>query len=242
MIAPALRPAVSRRAALGAAMSSLSTLFASRPARAEDVLVPVGLQVALLAKVAAYDRNFVARTVDRVRVLILTKYGDAASKRLASHLEAAFERIGSVGSFPHECAAQHFQNAETLNRQCRRRSIGIVYVTPGLEGDLPQIVAAVTGLDLLSVSTSPAHVPARVVLGFDLVSGKPQMLIPPHAGAAAERSVWSRPAAPGSGVSMRRWHSYVLCRARSRGLAGARICASAPTAAPCRQRPRAWTG
>lgn len=170
----------------GAAGATLA-LVTPRRARADDVPVPIQLQVELLAKVVAYDRNFAARVQGTVQVLILTRAGDSSSEHAARHLEAAFERVERLGDFPHTQRTVHFQDAASLGKLCRERSVDIVYVTPGLENQLSQIVGVLTGLDLLSVSASPTHVPERVVLGFDLVSGKPKLLI--HLGQARLQGV-----------------------------------------------------
>ena len=149
--------------------------------------MPIALQVELLSKVVAYDRNFAARVQGSVQVLILTRAGDSTSEHVARHLEASFDRLERLGNLPQAHRAAHFQDAASLSKLCRERSIDIVYLTPGLEDQLPQIVAALTGLDLLSVSANPAHVQARVVLGFDLVSGKPKLLV--HLGQAKLQGV-----------------------------------------------------
>jgi hypothetical protein len=145
------------------------------------------LQVELLSKVVAYDRNFTARVQGRVQVLILTRAGNSSSEQVARHLQASFDRLERIGNFPQAHDIQHFEDATSLSKQCQERSIDIVYLTPGLEDQLPQIVSALTGLDLLSVSADPAHVSGRVVLGFDLVSGKPKLLV--HLGQAKLQNV-----------------------------------------------------
>jgi hypothetical protein len=157
--------------------SAAATLLAERRAFADDVPVPIALQVELLSRIVAYDRNFSARVRGRAQVLILTQPGEPLSERVARHLEESFARVEYMGKFPHDLAVFPFADALTLTKQCRARSIDIVYVTPGLEHQLPEIVSALTGLDLLSVAASPAQVPERLVLGFDLVSGRPKVLV-----------------------------------------------------------------
>jgi hypothetical protein len=175
--ASAPKHGIRRRALLGAAASALAMLCIEQRASAEDIPVPVGLQIDLLAKVVLYDRNFAARVRDRVQVLILTRSGDAGSERTARHLEAAFERVGKLGPFPVDYTTTEFRDPSSLSKRCRERSIDVVYLTPEFDAELSQIVPALTGLDLLSVSVNPVHVPERVVLGFDLVSGKPKLLV-----------------------------------------------------------------
>jgi hypothetical protein len=52
-----------------------------------------------------------------------------------------------------------------------------VYLTPGFDDDVPRIGASLRGVDVLSLGAVPDYVSQGVVLGFDLESGKPKILI-----------------------------------------------------------------
>ena len=58
---------------------------------ADLVPVPLDRQAELLARVAAYDRNMLARAGDRVRVLLVTNGNDPESVGLAKRMEAALQ-------------------------------------------------------------------------------------------------------------------------------------------------------
>src|SRR5262245_8482523 len=77
-------------------------LSLTRAADAEQVVVPIDLQAELLAKVAGYDKNLAQRAGDQLRVLVLTKKGNADSIRIASQLERSLKGVGSIGGLPHE--------------------------------------------------------------------------------------------------------------------------------------------
>jgi hypothetical protein len=146
-------------------------------AAAEEVVVPISLQVELIAKVAAYDRNFAARAGDHVRVLILTKAGDAQSARVAGQIQSAFGATDTVAGLPHSEVVAAFTNGPELAAACQSKRYAIVYVTPGLAGDLGAISKALSGVSVLSVTAVPEHVPNGIVLGFDMVSGKSKLLV-----------------------------------------------------------------
>jgi len=55
--------------------------------------------------------------------------------------------------------------------------VAIVFVTPGFADDVDAIRGALDGVDVLSASAVADYVPKGVVLGFDLVSGKPKLLV-----------------------------------------------------------------
>jgi hypothetical protein len=150
---------------------------ASRDARAEGVSVPEGLQAELVGKMAGYDRGFAARAGDRAHVVIIDKPDDAESARTATHLEAALHALPDVGGLPHDEAIVAWPGAAALPQLLRGRHAAIVYFTPGFTSDVDAIRAALDGVDVLSVTAVADYVPRGIVLGFDVVSGKPKLLV-----------------------------------------------------------------
>ena len=60
----------------------------------------------------------------------------------------------------------------------KSRKPAIVYVTAGFsDAEYAAIGQALDGLDVLSVAAAAAAVRKGIVLGFDLVSGKPKLLV-----------------------------------------------------------------
>jgi hypothetical protein len=165
-----------RRLLLTAALLAVVSL-GEGVARAEDVVVPVERQASLLARVAAYDRGLPARAQGTVRVLIVTNSDDADSRAVAAHMESALRRLDTIASLPYEVTTTPFAGGARLAETCRSSHIGIVYVTPGLDAAVADIARALDGVDVLTVAAQARFVAAGIVLGFDLVSGNPTLLI-----------------------------------------------------------------
>jgi len=144
---------------------------------AEDVAVPVSLQAELVAKVAAYDKNFAARAGDRARVLIVVKPGNADSSRFGTHMESALRGVGTIGGLPHEESIVTYAGPAKLAATCKSTRASIVYLAPGFGDEVPAIRGALDGVNVLSVAAVADEVPKGIVLGFDLVSGKPKILV-----------------------------------------------------------------
>jgi hypothetical protein len=151
--------------------------FYGAAVRGDEVVVPAALQADLLAKVAAYDKNLVGRAGDRVRVLIVVKPKDDASNRFAKHLSSALGGVGKIGGLPHDQTTAVFAGARPLAETCRAQRIAIVYLAPGLGEEIPAIRDALEDVNVLSVAAVASDVPKGVVLGFDLVSGKPKLVV-----------------------------------------------------------------
>lgn len=158
-----------------------------RTGRGDEAAVPVNLQAELVAKVAAYDRNLPARAGDRVHVVIVVKAKDDGSARFAKHLESALGGVERIAGLPHDELIVAYSNAKALADLCRAKKVAIVYLAPGLGEEIGTIRAALEGVNVLSVSAVAADVAKGVVLGFDLVSGKPKIVV--HLGQAKRQDV-----------------------------------------------------
>lgn len=165
----------------------LAVLLAPRASRGDEVAVPIALQAELVAKVASYDRNLPARAGDRVHVLIIVKANDDASSAFAKHMESALGGVDKIGGLPHDEVTAPFGGAKALADACRAKRISIVYLAPGLGEEVAGIRAALDGVNVLSVAADAADVARGIVLGFDLVSGKPKIVV--HLGQAKRQDV-----------------------------------------------------
>ncbi len=154
-----------------------AALFAVRPAPAEEVTVPVARQAELLVRVAAYDRNLPARAGGTVRVVIVTNPEDADSRVVAAQMDAALRKFDKIAGLPYEVTTVPFPGGAALAAACKRDHVSIVYATQGLDEKIAELSAALTSVDVFSVAALVRYVPQGLVLGFDLVSAKPTLVI-----------------------------------------------------------------
>jgi hypothetical protein len=152
-------------------------MLATHLGRAEEATLPLAIQVELLVKVASYDRNFQQRAGERVRVFIFTKPGNGDSARVAAQVEAGLGRVPQIAGLPHDERVTPYQGAAELAELCRKERASIVFFGPGFRQDVPAIREALDGVDVLSVSAIPEYVEAGIVLGFDVASGRPELLV-----------------------------------------------------------------
>lgn len=166
----------SRRQLLGFAVG-VTALSLSRRGRAQSMPVPTGAQAELIAKLAGFDRNFAARAGSKAVILLVAMPGDADSMSAALEMKAAFARLPTVGNLPHEELVVTQSSPAALADLVRTKRAAIVYLGPGFDKQIPAIRDALSSLDVLSVGGLPGYVPGGIVLGFDLVSGRPKLLI-----------------------------------------------------------------
>jgi hypothetical protein len=162
---------------IASALAALSAVLVFDVALADDIAVPADLQASLLAKVVTYDRNLAERAGDRVHTLLVGKSKDPTSMPFIRQMRQALGDIDTFGSYPHDEQIVEFSTATALAEKCRAERISIVYLGPGLHDDIDAIRNALEPLSILTVSASPEEVLRGVILGFDLVQGKPKLVI-----------------------------------------------------------------
>lgn len=177
-----------RRAVLIATLACAAALVTPQFTLADDdISVPIPLQIELLLKVASYDKNLPQRAPTLVKVLLLTKTGNAQSSRIGQAAARALEGK-SAGNRPVEASLHEFVSAPVLASKIKEAKVAIVYVAPGFDNaELDAIAKALAGLSVLSAGAVTRFIDSGVVLGFELVSGKPKLVV--HLRRARAQSV-----------------------------------------------------
>lgn len=157
-------------------LGAVATTLARRGS-SQSVLVPIRLQAELIAKVVVYDRNFAARAGERTKVLILSKASDNESTLVATEMKSALSAVALIADLPHDEELFTYTDPQSLSELCKARGYAIIYLGPGFTPQIEGIREAMSNFDLLTVGGVAEYVPAGIVLGFDLVSGKPKLLV-----------------------------------------------------------------
>jgi hypothetical protein len=139
--------------------------------------VPTSAQAELIAKLAGFDRNFSARAGAKALILLVAMPENTESMSAALEMKAALSRIPKVGDLPHEERIVTFSSAAALADLVRTQKAAIIYFGPGFDSQIPAIREALSSVNVLSIGAVPGYVPAGIVVGFDLVSGRPKLLV-----------------------------------------------------------------
>jgi YfiR/HmsC-like len=157
---------------------ALATVLLAGRVAAEEVSVPVSLQVELLMKIASYDKNLRRRAGELLRVAVLVDSRDADSGRVGAQALAALAQADDVIGLPVEPLRVQYTDAAALARVTGERRIAVLYVTPGFAAaELDAISRALEGHSVLSAGALAKYTERGTVLGFDLVGGKPKLLV-----------------------------------------------------------------
>jgi hypothetical protein len=169
-------PLASRRALLASGVCLVVAGFSSIAA-AESPSAPASVQAQIITRLLPFERGFAARSGNSVAIVIAERAKDADSASAAIQLAKALDDIGSVGGKPLRVQTVVYANAATLLAETKKRGALVVYVTPGLSGEVPAIAAAFVESGVLTVAAVESYVPRGVVLGVEVADGKPRMSI-----------------------------------------------------------------
>ena len=142
-----------------------------------DSGVPIALQVRLLGRLGPYDRNFKSRAGAVANILVVSRKGDADAAFERSSLTRAFADVHDIGGVPIHVSEAELTDVDALARRCRADRIAILYLTVGLEGELPRLAAALASTSILTVGTTARHAENGAVLGFSLEEARPRLII-----------------------------------------------------------------
>jgi hypothetical protein len=145
--------------------------------RADEVAVPVDLQIELLGRVARYERGFAGRTGEPARVLVVVRSGNAESVRIAAQLAAALARARTLGGRTLIVTRHDYRSEATLAAALARDPVDILYLAAGMGDAVPAIARAVGTRNVITVSAVGGDVDRGVVLGFELAASHPQIAV-----------------------------------------------------------------
>ena len=142
-----------------------------------DPTVPLDLQVDLLRKVVRFERGFGSRGAAQVTLLLVGRPHDADGERAAAQIAGAVARAPEIAGRPVKVVAHDYSSPEALRRVVSDGGVQLVYLLPGLHGDIAAIAAALDGLATITVSTDGEEVERGAVLGFELASAHPKIVL-----------------------------------------------------------------
>jgi len=156
----------------------VASLLAGLGAEARaDVGVPLQLQAQLVSRLAAFDRNFPIRAGSLARVLVVSKANDGESKRVATTVARALAGLREVGGVTAKIDELELGDPGALAAKVTTEHVSLVYLSVGLEGDTPALAKALTGVSVLTVGATGAHVARGAVAGLDVEEGRPKIVI-----------------------------------------------------------------
>lgn len=144
--------------------------------RAEEVTVPMALQVDLLGRVVRFERSYVAHARDPALVVVVDKRNTVVSARAAAQVSAAIAQTGSLGGRPAKTTVHTFSTPAAL--RAASGTAAVIYLMPGFSRSETQSIAvAFADAGVLSVAAFADDVEGGMSLGFELAGSKPRIVV-----------------------------------------------------------------
>lgn len=146
-------------------------------AHAQDLEVPVGLQVELLARLLWYERGLQKSAAREIGVLIVARADDPESARAAAQLAAQFDRIKQVAGKPVRHSYVTYESSEQMLKLIDQQKPYLIYLSTSLAHAAASLARELVGSAVLTVSADSGDTAVGAVLGFELESSKPHIML-----------------------------------------------------------------
>jgi hypothetical protein len=157
----------------------IALLTLAGTAFAQQMPVPVDVQVPVLLKVLTFDRRIADAKGENLVVGVLYQSGYRLSSTVKDRFIDALSGAGSSGpaNRPLRVVAIDADRKESLGEAFTRLGVRVLYVTPLRAFDLPSLVAATRHTRTLTLTGVPDYVEAGLSIGLDLRQDRPRILV-----------------------------------------------------------------
>lgn len=149
------------------------------PAFAQQMPVPVEVQVPVLLKVLTFDRRIADVRGENLVVGVLYQSGSRLSSTVKDRVMEALSSAGPSGpaNRPLKVVAVDADGKEGLETALARLGVRVLYVTPMRAFDLPGLVVSTRQIRTLTLTGVPEYVEAGLSIGLDLRQDRPRILV-----------------------------------------------------------------
>ena len=181
---PALMiPRLARHARRCAAAVAVGVVYASTPAvaHAQDMDVPVQIQVALFLKVLTFDRNLVISPASEIVVAVVFQSGYRSSVNAKNVAMAALQASGNSRKVR---AIAIDLDRETLIAALPRYRPSVLYVAPLRAVEIGDLATTARNANVTTVTGVPQYVALGLAISVRLQGERPKLVINAEAAKA----------------------------------------------------------
>jgi S1-C subfamily serine protease len=172
-------PAQHRTRTAATVALALSLTVAAPLRSAADALVPADLQAAIITRLLGYDRALKNRVKSAVVIGVVVKPSERSSAKAEQEIRQAFEALGKpeAQGLPLRLASHSLKDIATLGPWLTEARVSLLYVTPGLEGEVDAISKACADAGIPAVSPVRSFVERGLAVGVILKSDRAGILV-----------------------------------------------------------------
>ncbi|MFC1654183.1 hypothetical protein ACFL2F_00110 [Myxococcota bacterium] len=155
------------------------SLFYGQLARAEDQRLPAVHRVAILLKMLTYDQRLKLRCRNGIRIGVIGVSKDKDSMAVAQETFQAMEKGKGkrIEGLPLTVDIVEIKDSKDVWKAVDKKSLNILYLSPGLEGMLKKISGFAQAKKILLITGEAEHLKSGAALGAVLRGEKPKILL-----------------------------------------------------------------
>ncbi len=167
-----------KKALTGVLMSiTLLVTVAPPPTYAQDVAVPVALQIPLFLKVMSFDRRFAGRAGSSLVIAVVYQRGNRASTIAKDEALQAIAAAPRAFGVVRRGVAIDLDAGGNLEARIRHQSADVVYVTPLRSADIGEIASAAQAAGASTWTGVADYMSHGIAVGVRLERDKPRIMI-----------------------------------------------------------------
>jgi YfiR/HmsC-like len=172
-----------RSVAASAAGLLLALLVRNAPvASAQEVAVPVAVQVPILVKVLSFDRRLPERAADRLVIGVLFQSGYRTSANVAEEVCRQVQELppgafGALDGRPIACLGIDLDATAALDSALRKSQVHVLYVSPLRATPLRDVIAASRAVRVTTLTGVPRYVESGLAIGVDMKGDRPEIVV-----------------------------------------------------------------
>ena len=146
-------------------------------ARAQEMPVPVDIQVSLLGKILEFDRGFAERANTEVVIGVVFQQRYRPSLLASLDVAEAVKAGLTVGGLPVRCVLIELEGRADLAGTMSDMGVDVLYVPPLRAVAISDITEVTRRIGVLTSTGMPEYVDNGVAIGIGLRGGRPQIII-----------------------------------------------------------------
>jgi hypothetical protein len=155
------------------------TALVPRALAAQEVAVPVAIQIPILVKILNFDRNLTGRAGARLVVGVLFQSRYRTSANVADEVCRALQVLpaGALGAMELSCVAIDLDATPALDSALKQNRIQVLYVSPLRAVPLADVTAVSRAAGITTLTGVPRYVETGLAIGLDMKGERPEILI-----------------------------------------------------------------
>lgn len=148
----------------------------ARDGLAQEVQLPMEVQISLFARIWTFDRRHEARSADEL-VIAIVYQSEVRASLLAKEafLPAASRLIPSRGGL--RIVELDYRGPDALEEALREQAVDLVYIAPLRAVDLGEIAGVARRLTVLTCTGVPEYVSRGIAVGLEVSDGRPAIVV-----------------------------------------------------------------